>query len=271
MLLQNLVTIQSVPRSGSSWLGQIFRSSPQVAFRFQPLFSYAFKGRIGSDSSRVEILRFFNDIRDSEDDFIHQRDRAVHVEYPEFTESMNASHTVMKEVRYNNVVRNMVEQVPELKLIGLVRHPCAVLDSWFNAPREFKPEWSFEEEWRSGSKKNMGRPEEAFGFDKWKEVAQLFLDLEREKPDRVKVVRYARLNSDPMKVVADLFDFCELDFGQRTIDFIRQSRSKEGTDANSVYRLERADIAWKKRLPEHIIATVHEELSDGPLSAFLEV
>ena len=37
------IAIHSAPRSGSSWLGQILNSSPKVCFRFQPLFSYAFK------------------------------------------------------------------------------------------------------------------------------------------------------------------------------------------------------------------------------------
>ncbi|MBK9627025.1 MAG: sulfotransferase [Flavobacteriales bacterium] len=163
-----LVSIQSVPRSGSSWLGQIFRSSDQVAFRFQPLFSYAFKGRLDPHSSREEILEFFEDIHRTDDDFVLQRDAAIHVDYPAVQEPATASHVVMKEVRYNNIVRNLLEQVPEIKVIGLVRHPCAVIDSWIHAPREFDPQWSIAEEWRLGAKKNQGRPEEFFGFDKWK-------------------------------------------------------------------------------------------------------
>jgi len=264
-----LVTIQCVPRSGSSWLGQIFRSSPEVVFRFQPLFSYAFKGRLGPNSSREEILQFFQDIRGTDDDFVLQRDRSIHVDYPVIPERMDASHTVMKEVRFNNIVRNLVEQVPELKVIGLVRHPCAVIDSWINAPREFKPEWDIKEEWRSGAKKNLDRPEEAFGFDKWKEVAQLFVDLEQERPDQVKVVQYTHLNADPKVVVADLFRFCGLIFGAPTIDFIDQSRSKEGSDANSIYRTVRDDVAWKERLPKHIADTILAEVGAGPLSRFL--
>lgn len=267
--MRGLVSIQSVPRSGSSWLGQIFRSSPDVAFRFQPLFSYAFKDRLGPASSRAEILQFFEDIRDSSDDFIHQRDRAIHVEYPDVVESTDATHVVMKEVRYNNIVRNMLEQVPEVKVIGLVRHPCAVIDSWVHAPREFKPEWKVEEEWRSGAKKNQGRQEEAFGFDKWKEVAQLFMDLEREYPERMKVVRYADLNTEPYSTVKELFGFCGLEFGKATEAFIKQSRTKEGADANSIYRLERADIIWKDRLPEHIAEAIFAEIGNGPLSRFV--
>ncbi|MBK8532050.1 MAG: sulfotransferase [Flavobacteriales bacterium] len=264
-----LVSIQSVPRSGSSWLGQIFRSSDQVAFRFQPLFSYAFKGRLDPHSSREEILEFFEDIHRTDDDFVLQRDAAIHVDYPAVQEPATASHVVMKEVRYNNIVRNLMEQVPEIKVIGLVRHPCAVIDSWIHAPREFDPQWSIAEEWRLGAKKNQGRPEEFFGFDKWKEVAQLFVDPENSHPEQMQVVRYADLNADPAARVRNMFEFCGLEFGSSTKEFIHQSRSKEGTDVNSIYRKVREDIAWKDRLPEHIAATIHNEIGSGALARFL--
>lgn len=263
-----LVTIQSVPRSGSSWLGQILKSAPGVQFRFQPLFSYAFKGVIGAGSTRSEILSFFEAILRTEDDFVLQRSE-VHVEYPEMAERTEVTHLVMKEVRYNNVVRNMLQQIPELKMVGLVRHPCAVIDSWIHAPREFKPEWSVEEQWRSGALKNQGRPEEFFGFDKWKEVAALFLQLKQEFPDQVHIVRYADLNDDTETTVRALFNFCGLPFGPETAAFIAASKSKQGRDANSVYRMARKDDAWKGRLPRSIADTVVGELEGTDLARFL--
>jgi Sulfotransferase family len=266
---KHLVALQGVPRSGTSWLGQIFKSSPQVAFRFQPLFSYAFKDRIGVKSTRAEILRFFEDLMGTDDAFVLQRDPAIHVDYPELDESPTATHLVMKEVRYNNIIRNLIAQVPEVKVVGLVRHPCAVIDSWIHAPREFKPEWSVAQQWRSGSLKNQGRPEEFFGFDKWKEAAILFMELERTHPRQMKVVRYADLNLSPAPVVKNIFDFCGLDFDPRTDAFLRASRSRQGTDANSVYRLERADDVWKDRLPEYVSTAIHHDLAGTVLERFL--
>jgi len=116
---------------------------------------------------------------------------------------------------------------------------------------------------------HLDLPEEAFGFDKWKEVAQHFVDMEQERPDQVKVVQFAHLNADPKGVVADLFRFCGLIFGVPTVDFIEQSRSKEGSDANSIYRNVRDDVAWKERLPKHIADTTLAEVGAGPLSRFL--
>ena len=267
--MQSLVSIQSVPRSGSSWLGQIFRSSPQVAFRFQPLFSYAFKNQLGPESSREDCLRFFEELSRTKDDFILQRDRGIHVDYPVVEECADATHLVMKEVRYNHLLSNLMDQLPELKVVGLVRHPCAVIDSWIHAPREFKPEWSVEEQWRTGDLKNQGRPEECFGFDKWKEVARLFLQLASTHADRMKIISYADLNANPIAVAQDIFAFCGLGISHEVERFIQESRSKEGGDANSIYRKVRTDDVWKKRLPEVISNTILSELEGGPLARFL--
>ena len=48
------IAIHSVPRSGSSWLGQILNSSLKVCFRFQPLFSYAFKDYLNEKIKGLE-------------------------------------------------------------------------------------------------------------------------------------------------------------------------------------------------------------------------
>ena len=58
----NKLAIFGVPRSGTSWLSQIFNSHPDVAMRFQPLFSYSHKGRVSEDSSSEEISEFFDEL-----------------------------------------------------------------------------------------------------------------------------------------------------------------------------------------------------------------
>ena len=68
------IAIHSVPRSGSTWLGNIFNSHPNVSFKYQPLFSYAFKDYLGSESDLEKINRFFKEIMKSDDDFINQKE-----------------------------------------------------------------------------------------------------------------------------------------------------------------------------------------------------
>ena len=68
------IAIHSAPRSGSSWLGSIFDSHPEVAYRFQPLFSYTHKDQLNESSSLNEINDFFEDILKSKDEFILQKE-----------------------------------------------------------------------------------------------------------------------------------------------------------------------------------------------------
>jgi hypothetical protein len=71
-----IVGIHGAPRSGTSWLGQLFNSSEHVAYRYQPFFSYAFKERLSVRSGALEIQRFFDDLRNTEDDFVLQMHRS---------------------------------------------------------------------------------------------------------------------------------------------------------------------------------------------------
>ena len=52
------VAIHGAPRSGTTWLGQIFNASPRTQYRYQPLFSYRFKGQLQPTSSASEVARF---------------------------------------------------------------------------------------------------------------------------------------------------------------------------------------------------------------------
>src|SRR5690606_12113388 len=153
--------IHSVPRSGSTWLGSIFNSHPQVVFRYQPLFSYAFKGALTPQSSEAEITDFFKQIANSNDDFINQKEGIGKGIIPKFSKNHQPTHICYKEVRYHHILSNLLKKDEEIKVIGLVRNPLAVIHSWLNAPKEFKKElgWKIEEEWQFAPKKNLDKPE----------------------------------------------------------------------------------------------------------------
>ena len=153
------IAIHSAPRSGSSWLGQILNSSTKVCFRFQPLFSYAFKDYLNDKSSREDIVRFFENIAKSSDDFLLQKDKIDNEEYPLFEKDSNLTHIIYKEVRYHNILENLLTKDKDLKVIGLVRNPFAVISSFLNSPREFRKDlgWIEVEEWKLAEKKNNNK------------------------------------------------------------------------------------------------------------------
>lgn len=78
------IAIHSVLRSGSSLIGHIFNSFPDVNFKFQPRFSYTFKNYLNISSSLKDINAFFEQIVKSNDPLFLQQDNIDKSIYPVF-------------------------------------------------------------------------------------------------------------------------------------------------------------------------------------------
>jgi hypothetical protein len=267
-MMQKKVAIVGVPRSGTSWLGQIFNSHPDVAFRFQPLFSYGHKGRLSEHSSADEIRAFFEEILTSKDAFALMKSD-VQKNYPAFVKAAIASHIAFKETRYLHVIENILMQCRDVTILGIVRNPLAVLASWISAPKEYDPAWDLAKEWRGAPGKNQNRPEEFYGFDKWKEVAAMFLRFEVQYPKQFALVRYDELNRSPRAVTRRLFDWCGLDIHAQVEEFLCLSRSRHDADPYSVFRAQASDDKWHDILPGDIVEQILREVQGTLLSIFL--
>lgn len=265
------IALHGVPRSGTTWLGAVFDSHPVVRYRFQPLFSYAFKDYLSDRSSARDIDRFFKEIGKSTDDFILQKKGKEEGKIPDFVKTDPAIAVVYKEVRYHHILENLLTQDEEVKVVGLVRNPLSVLSSWLSAPREFRADlgWKIAEEWRTAPSKNAGRREEFNGFEKWKETTSLFENLEKKFSDRFYLLRYDDMIEDTETTVRAVFDFCELSVPRQTLDFITKTRQKTVPDTYSVYNSRRKDDKWKTALDPAIARTIVEDLGGTSAAKYL--
>ena len=137
------------------------------------------------------------------------------------------------------------------------------------APKEFKQEWDINNEWRTASSKNQGRPEEFFGYDKWKVSSEAFLQFERQFPQQFLLVRYDDLNREPEQATKRIFDFCGLEVSPQVQNFLSESKSRHDTDPYSVYRGQASDNRWKTVLPDEIVKQIKLEIVNTPLNRFL--
>ena len=183
------------------------------------------------------------------------------------------THIVYKEVRYHHIIKNLLLKDSEIKIIGIIRNPLATMNSWLKSPREFRKDlsWSEIEEWRYANKKNGYKPEEFYGFEKWKEVANLFLELETQFPDRFILINYNNLLKDTDNQVNRLFSFCKLNVEQQTIDFLSSSKSIDKKTTYSVYKIKQRDDEWKNTLNKKIINEIQQELRNTPLEKYLTI
>jgi hypothetical protein len=266
-----IVGIQGVPRSGTSWLGQLINASPKVNFKFQPLFSYAFKDYLNETSPKERILNFFEEISISDDDFINLRDKDLLGEYPSFKKDHLSTHLVFKQVRYHFLIEHLIKTVPDIKFILILRHPLEVLNSWRKAHREFKPEWDFEKQWLKADLKNLDRKEEYFGYQKWKEASELFLRLSKQYPVNVKLVEYDKLNNNTTSQLKRIYEFIELEIEDQVLSFIRDSKSKVKQHPNSVFKSNRnSKELYQKEIPEEIQKFIAKDLKESPLNIFFK-
>jgi hypothetical protein len=269
--VRRIVGIHGAPRSGTSWLGQLFNSSEHVAYRYQPMFSYAFKDRLNVHSSVAEVSGFFADLLQSNDEFVLQRGKASMAGYELSFAKKATTHLVYKEVRHHQLLTQLLRTEPRLLVIGLIRNPCAVLHSWIHAPREFQADWNVDEEWWYAPGKNEGHPENWYGFQKWKELALLLHRLRDTYPKRVHLVRYEELIAAPTQMVKHLFLACDLPWNGQTQDFIRRTHAQGDNQPYGVFRDRqylRAE-SWRRGLDERILRAIHDDLADGPLSIYL--
>lgn len=257
------IAIFGAPRSGTSWLGQIFNSSQNVAYRFQPLFSFSFKGRLNEKSSREDISKFYGELLETEDSFVLQSTNVSGRKETSFSK-IQASYLVWKEVRYLHIIENILQQT-DTRIIGIIRHPCGVINSWINAPKEFNKEWEPLEEWRLAVKKNNNLAEEFNGYEKWKEAAIIFKNLEKRYPEKFTTIVYENLVENTEVEIERLFKFCGLQLQEQTLDFIRKSKSTESADPYGVLRKSQDTLNWQKELHKEI---VHAITTD---SEFLEL
>lgn len=267
--VSNIIAIHGAPRSGTSWLGQLFNSSPQVAYRYQPFFSYAFRGRIDSCSDVASLRSFFTDLLATEDEFVLQSGTASMASTTPRFAKMEIAHLVYKEVRFHHLLPHLMTILPGLKAIGIVRDPRAVLASWARAPREFDPTWKLADEWRFAARKNAGLEENWYGFARWKALAEIFLRLQELYPGRFRVVRYEELAGSAQGTLRILFDFCGIPFNVQSQQFILDSSSHDDGETYGVFRSHGASGAGPELLDASIANIIVSELRDTPLSQFL--
>ena len=126
-MFKKIILICGMPRSGTSWVGQIFDSSPTVAFRMEPLFAYQFKNKINSKSSRKNIAKFFTEVYLSDDDFINQKENRDKGVYCSYIKDPEPEFLVVKTTRHHHLLERYLNSIDYIEIISIIRHPCAVV------------------------------------------------------------------------------------------------------------------------------------------------
>ena len=263
-MLQPSVLILSLPRSGSSWVGEILGSSSDALYLREPLTQSAMAI---DDSQPTEMYidplnapQFYKHFADTAFAGLPMFPRFI-VRYPEqwILSKRRQRRLVVKEV--NLLACDWLVQCYRPRIILLLRHPAAVALSYFkigwiniNIQKMF---FSHErlingplKKWQDCLKPRVS------GF--WAKhgvlqgaVLRFAADSLNRYPEH-KIILYEDLCSRPMDIFQELFAFANLRWNERIEKFIRD-KSKNG-DRGQFYTTTRnskkmIDV-WKGKIPE---------------------
>lgn len=260
--------ISGMPRSGTTWLSQIFASSPDVRLKFCPLFSYEFKNILDENSSAEDWNKLFIDVYQTNSEFLDQEHLRKNGLVPFFEQkNVNPRHLIIKSNRFHNLTPHILKLNDKIRFIHIVRHPCATIYSWLSNPSEFPAHADQLEEWKKGKcrKDGMG---EFWGFDDWKQVTTQALSLSARYPERHKIVRYENLVNNTRHYAMVLFEFLNVPYVKQTEDFIERSHSRHDDNKYSVFKNPKLKDKWKIMLDPSIVTECLNELRGTELEQF---
>lgn len=262
--------ISGMPRSGTTWLSQIFASSPDVRLKFCPLYSYEFKNALDENSTAEQWERLFAELYRTNSEFLDQGHLRKHGLVPHFDDKKEyPMHLVIKSNRFHNLTPCILKLNDHVRFIHIVRHPCATIYSWLSDPHEFPVEADPLMQWREGTCRKTG-PGEFWGFDDWKKVTAQALLLSAQYPDRHRIVRYEELVRNTEQLARELFQFLHISFEKQTLDFIKLSQSRHDERKHSVFKRPDKKDKWEQKLDSAIIDQCLNEVAGTELEQFVK-
>ncbi|AMO35708.1 sulfotransferase [Thauera humireducens] len=267
--MQKIVWIAGMPRSGTNWIGQIFASHPSVRYKLCPLFSYEFKNALNEHSTADEWSALLQDTYDTRSEYLDQdylrRDALV----PHFPErDATPSILAIKSTRYHHLLPHLLDLVPNAHVIGIVRDPRAAIHSWLSNPLEFPAGADPSTEWRSGRCRKTA-PGEYWGFEDWKAVALLYLNLAQRYPNRFHLAHYEKWVCTPIACTTSVLDTLGLTLHSQTETFLRESQVEHKDHPRAVFKHPSVTSRWTASLDPAISTAIVAELEGTPLASFL--
>ena len=174
-------------------------------------------------------------------------------------------------MRYHYLLPYLLKQIDDLKVCAIIRNPCATINSWRKAPKEFREvDGNFIEQWYFAQQRDRFKPGEYFGFHKWKEAVMIFLTIKKWYPEKVHIISYEDLHRNTLEEVRKLFSFASLSMTEQTTNFLDKSLEEHSNNEYSVFKGKKRTDDWKNELDQEIIDRVRYELKATPFEKFLK-
>ena len=87
---------------------------------------------------RMSGIIFFIDVFNSDNDFLNQVNRVKKGDFVSFIKDPNQNVLCIKDVRYHQLIEKIISLGEHVKVIHIIRNPCATIASWMSTEKEYK-------------------------------------------------------------------------------------------------------------------------------------
>ncbi|MCK5666559.1 MAG: hypothetical protein KAI17_23870, partial [Thiotrichaceae bacterium] len=189
--------------------------------------------------------------------------------YPKFKKSNEASFLAYKTTRHHELLHKYLEAVKNVHIVSIVRHPCAVINSWIRSDNEFeKKGCTLSADWKAGACRKEGVGE-YWGFDDWLSVTQDHVSLSH-KYSNFNILEYSDLIRGSEGVIYKLFKQLLIPYTKQTAEFLKDCHSSHDDDPYSVFKSASAENKWKSELDSDISHEIIRSAKAANLGQFLK-
>ena len=268
---QNTIFLAGVARSGTTWLSNIINYNNSYRYIFEPFYekkvgickNFSPKQYIKENSSNESFLEPTKVILSGQ----------VRSKWSDrFNERIFTSKRLIKSIRANLFLKWLHLNFPNLPIVLILRHPCAVAASkiklnWQRSLDKYLKQENLMEDFLNPFYKEMERAEELYqssndSFENhifsW--CIENYVPLKQFKPDEIYIIFYENICKNPEAEVKKLFIYLKQKYDERVLSTSKRVSKLSRNDSAIVTGKSLID-SWRQHLTDKQVDKACEIIS----------
>lgn len=258
------IFLASSGRSGSTWVSNIINYKNKYRYMFEPFHSnyvdickdFNYRQYLRSDNSKREFLEPAEIILSG-----RIRDKWI----DRFNRKLICGDRLIKDIRANLLLKWLKSNFPEMKIVLLLRHPMAVVNSrlkldWGPTLKFFLSQEDLIEDYLEPFMREIKNAQSGFEKQIFSWCIENYVPLKQFKKDEVHVSFYEDFCARPEETIGTLFDFLGVEFNSKIMNMLHIP-SPEVRAESAILTGENLIEKWKKNYETEQVKKAIEMLS----------
>ncbi len=263
---RNTVFLAGAGRSGTTWVEEVINSNNEYRMMFEPFHSKHVD--LLGDWNYVQYLR----VNDHNDKYLKPATSILSGNIrnnwiDKFNKRFFSQKRLIKDIRAQFILKWIKHNFPEIPIILLLRHPCAVANSrlklgWDTHLEDLLAQDELMEDFLNPFKEKLENAKDKDLFDKqiymW--CIENYVPLKQFNKGEILVVFYEDICTNPETEIEKIFSFIGEDFSSKTIEKTKEPSALSQQDS-AIISGNNLVGSWRKNISDDQIERAFEILS----------